>query len=34
LIPDLLAWIRVYQKLISRYDEIPIPSHGGISLMW
>ena len=24
---DLLAWIRVNQKLISRYEETPIPSH-------
>lgn len=28
LIADLFAWIRVNQKLIRRYDEIPIPSHG------
>lgn len=27
LIALLLAWIRVNQKLISRYDEIPMPSH-------
>lgn len=27
LMADLLAWIRVYQKLISKYEDTPIPSH-------
>ena len=27
LMAALLAWIRVYQKLIKRYEQSPTPSH-------